>query len=138
MESADGNWLYFVKSPDQPGLWRIPIGRPSRALGGLLQASHLGGLRAGDEETLVADGVRAGFWAAADPGIYWVQFTPGRAGGEIRLLDIRSSQVTVAGRIEKTILPDVPGFSVTRDGRWVLYCQADQFDADLILLEPIR
>ena len=120
MESADGEWLYFVKSAEQPGLWRMPVGASS------------------GEEKLLLDGVRDGFWATTAQGIYWVHFTPGNTGGEIRSLDTRANRAAVVGRIEKAILIAAPGLSATRDGKWILYSQADQFDADLILLEPFH
>ncbi len=141
MESLDGKWLYFVKSRESAGLWRVALGSPARRpswpppleLRGLWRASL-----SGEKETLILESVRPGYWAVARNGILWVQFTPGRTGGEVRFLDTETNKTTEVARIEKTIIREIPGLSATRDGRRILYSQADRFEADLILLDQFR
>ncbi len=139
MESADGEWLYFIKSLQQPGLWRASTGSSSPASWRPnWPAFRERAVRGAGAEMLLLDSVRHGFWATARNGIYWVQFTAGRTGGEIQFLDARTNRIAGVGRIEKPIIREIPGLSTTRDGRWILYSQADQFDADLILLDQFR
>ena len=47
-------------------------------------------------------------------------------------------QVRQVGAIEKSVSRGNPGFSVTRDGRWILWAQVDHVDSDLMLLENFR
>jgi len=126
MESPDGQWLYYVK-PAQPGLWRVPLSPRGPV-----------SMRPSLYETLVLEAVHRGYWAAAGKGIYWVQFTPEKTGGEIRFHNTETNQSSEIGRVQKLIVREIPGFSVTRDGRWILFSQADQSDADLILLDQFR
>ena len=42
------------------------------------------------------------------------------------------------GAIEKDVIRGRPGFSVTRDGRWMVWAQIDHLDSDLMLIEHFR
>lgn len=144
MESLDGRWLYYVKSRERGGLWRVSTeaGRQKPAVAGgnlpLLLRRRWHVPTEGGEDMLLLDSVWRGLWAVAAKGIYFVYFAPGAAGGEIRFLDPETNSIATVGRIEKADFREHQSFSVTRDGRWILYSQADHFDADLVLLDHFR
>ena len=118
LESLDGKWLYFVKSGSRKGLWGVPT--------------------SGGNEELILEAVWPGHWAVAEKGMYFVDFSDWRAGGEVQFYDWETHRIARIGRIDKTISREWPGLSATRDGRWILFSQADQFDSDLILLDHFR
>jgi Tol biopolymer transport system component len=121
-ESADGKYFYYQKArnPTAPGFWRVPV--------------------EGGEETLLFDQQRAGIWrawAVTEKGIYFV-------GGEsprqavIAFYSFSSREVREVFRPEKVVPPGLLGLSVSPDGKWVLYMQADQIGRDIMLVENFR
>jgi hypothetical protein len=114
-ESSDSS-LYYVKSPDHPGLWSIP---PDR----------------GPETAVLAD-VRAGYWAICDAGVYYV--VPGASSGApnlIYFLAFATRQTRPAGVIRSNIYWRTPGFTVSGDGRRMAWSQIDSFESDLMLVD---
>lgn len=115
-ESPNGQTYYFVRNPDVPGLWSVPV--------------------AGGRETLVLPEVHEGWWAMSDTGIYYFVRTPAGSPNAttLRFFEFASSRVsTVPG-------PPTPasiggGLSVPRDGRFVLWTQVDQRTTDLMLID---
>src|SRR5215216_7415070 len=104
-ESINGQFLYYAKSRNVAGIWRVPV--------------------KGGEETLVLDTHKAGYWSAwtvveqgiyfltaeklARPAIEFFSFTTGRVTGVTAL----------AGPFGPWTNPE--GLSVSADGRWILY-----------------
>jgi Tol biopolymer transport system component/DNA-binding winged helix-turn-helix (wHTH) protein len=114
-ESADGQWLYYVK---QGGLWRMPA--------------------AGGEEARILDRVEWGYWAECGTGICFLdrQATPRPA---IEFIDLTTRQTRRLADLEKESgLAQPPGFAVSPDGRWILYKRVDQIENDLLLVENFR
>ena len=115
-EALDGNLLYFTK-PAGLGLWSIPVN--------------------GGEESRVLDSVIPGYWSVSGNGIYFVGATrSGRA--TVQFLSSGGRNLTQIFNIEKPLFRTAPGFSVTRDGRWIAWDQADREESDLMLLENFR
>jgi len=116
--SADGRRIYFVRSADAPGLWSVPAD--------------------GGPETLVLSDVREGYWAVADSGVFFiVPWTQGSTVPDaLRYFGFATHRVS--------ILPAPPrgwghislGFSVPRDGRFVLWTHIDSEITDLMLIDP--
>jgi len=125
VESPDGKFLYYAKAPDfaaggaapRSSLWRVPV--------------------AGGEEVEVAPAAlsRGGFELAAR-GVYLL--LPAGAGGHaLHFFDFaaRTSRLVATLATEK---PLERGFSVSPDGRYLLYTQVDQRGSDLMLIENFR
>lgn len=118
-ESPDNSLVYYVKSPDHPGLWSIPPG--------------------GGPENAVRADVRAGYWAVCDAGIYYV--VPGAsssAPNQICFFAFAARQSRPVGLIEKTLQWSTPGLTVSRDGRRIVWSQIDSVESDLMLVENFR
>jgi Tol biopolymer transport system component len=120
-ESPDGRLLYYTKVPEAgPGLWRVPSG--------------------GGEEVRVLEAVRFGYWAVARGGIYFVDFdVPADAPRPVKFFSVQSRDVAQVGTVENTVSwTNTPGFTVSPDGRWLLYSSLESSDADLMLVDRFR
>ncbi len=117
-ESLDGALLYFVRGLDQPGLWSVP---PN-----------------GGEEREVPDltSIRMGYWGVANSGIAFIDIeNRGLKNNQallrmFRFADFKThtyGTISAATRLFR-------GFSVSSDGRWVLWNQYDDRNRDLMLL----
>jgi hypothetical protein len=99
--------------------------------------------------------VRPGYWAVAEKGIYFVELDDKSAAPQvayyyfnvgtalsipppIKFYDFRTRKITQIGAIEKGVIRDYPGFSVTWDGRYMAWSQVDQGESDLMMLENFR
>ena len=119
-ESMDGQWVYYAKGRDVPGLWRTPA-------------------NGGDEKPVLADFTVGywGYWAVAARGIYFLEpVPPGQAVVKFYSFADHSSRVVAN-------LPHEPpfgdsGFSVARDGRSILYTQVDHSGSDIMLVEDFH
>jgi Tol biopolymer transport system component len=114
-ESADGKHIYYVTEKHPSGVWMIPVG-------------------GGTETQLLSQGGR-GFWALANNGVYFV----GRpeSGQTMEFFSFASR------RREPFLSPPKgarfnTGFSVSPDGRWLLYSQLDREESDIMLLNNFR
>ena len=115
-ESPDGRFLYYVKGGDDvASLWRMPL--------------------EGGEETQVLDSVWCQDFAVVEQGIY---FIPGQPNGEIssvEFLSFATGKVTTIARLGGCA---AWGFSVSPDGRYLLYSQYEGGGNDLMLVENFR
>lgn len=120
-ESPDGSLLYFTKGRTQAGLWSMPVD--------------------GAAESAVVDGVHSSFWSVANDGIFFVDYNPDAARTAhkpVKFFSFETRQVREVASIDKEISNSSPAFSVTRDGRSILWTQIDQRGAQLILVENFR
>ena len=94
----------------------------------------------GGEEVRVLDSVFNNSYGVTSEGIYFmsslgpVQPGPGIIG-EIRFLRFATGEIRKVFSVPK---PVFVGFSVSRDGRSILYTQIDRHGADLMLVEGFR
>lgn len=119
-ESPDGKLLYYTKGRGPGGIFQIPV--------------------AGGEERQVPELLSAGYWrywAVVNEGIYFVSPVP-TARPAIKFFSFATRRVTQIGVLERDPLQGPPGLTVSPDGRWVLYSQADQSISDIMLVENFR
>jgi hypothetical protein len=121
IESPDGRLVYYTNVPELgPGLWSVPTN--------------------GGDEVRVLDSVRFGYWAVARNGIYYIDFdVASDERPRVKFLNFQAHQVMEIGRVEKTVTwKTTPGFSISPDGRWLLYSNLESTDADLMLVDNFR
>jgi Tol biopolymer transport system component len=120
-ESPDGRLLYFTKGRTQAGLWSMPVD--------------------GGTESAVVDGVHSSFWGVANDGIFFVDYNPDArrtAHKSVKFFSFETRKIKEVASIDKEISNASPAFSVTRDGRSIIWTQIDQRGAQLILIENFR
>ena len=119
-ESTDGKWTYYAKGRDRSGLWKVPVD--------------------GGEESEVIASLKAGYWgywAVTDKGIYFIDLKrPSEA--VVELFSFATERVKQLARLPKDPPFGDSGFSISKDGRWVLYTQVDQSGSDIMLVENFR
>lgn len=112
IESADGQTLYLVR-PDQTGIWQRPVA-------------------GGELECVVPDMPASHFqsWMVTAEGVYFVR--PKDVATTVLLYDPRSGDTSEVAEI-----PSYPTtrFSVSPDGRFLLFVRSDRLDIDLELLD---
>jgi Tol biopolymer transport system component/TolB-like protein len=119
-ESPDGKLLFYTKSRSRGGIWQVPVG--------------------GGEERPVPELLGAGYWrywAVVDDGICFVE-PVASARPAIKFYSFATHRVTQIGVLEKDPLHGPPGLTVSPDGRWVLFAQADQSVSDIMLVEDFH
>jgi eukaryotic-like serine/threonine-protein kinase len=111
-ESPDSKFVYYTKSEDGEGLWRIP--------------------RTGGEETQVIDSVIANrAFSITGDGIY---FITGTQSYTIQFFSFHTQQHSTLGKVENPFLY----LTVSPDGRSILWTQNDQSGSDLMLVENFK
>jgi hypothetical protein len=116
LESSDGKTVYYAKSLQATSLWSIPVE-------GGLERQVLGSL---------------GHWsnfAVVDQGIYFIARSDSPPGSSIQFFDFANERIRPVATIEK---PVFSGLTVSPDGQWILYTQADEAGSDLMLVENFR
>lgn len=107
--STDGKFFYYAKGRNIPGIWRVST--------------------AGGEETPVLDHHRVGYWrywAVVEQGIYFATAEKPEQP-LIEFFSFRTGQISPVATLEKPIPNNVPGLSVSPDGRWLIWSQIDQW-----------
>jgi Tol biopolymer transport system component/DNA-binding winged helix-turn-helix (wHTH) protein len=118
-ESVDGKFIYYLKGRGIPGIWRAPVEGGAEVL--VLTQSGVDGRL-----------VRA--WTVSKKGIYFAS-AEDPAKPLIEFYNFATLKVT---RVATLARPLRPVFSVSPDGRWLLYTQEDQFGSDIMLMENFR
>lgn len=113
-ESPDGQFVYYTRGTNEPGIWRVPV--------------------TGGEETRVLEQGRQGAWAVQSQGIYFLRFIA-KAHGAIEFFSFSTGRNTPVAVFEKE---ETYGFTVSADGRQLLWAQLDRNESDLMLLENFR
>ena len=122
IESLDGKYLYYTKSPNEPGLWRLP-------------------LKGGSEEPYI-DTFPSGFWsywAITPKGLYYLDQQEVESVGVkyyLRFRDLRTNRDSRILTFDKR--PFNAGLAISPDGQWALYNQVDQSDSDIMMVENFR
>jgi len=110
-ETRDGQFLYFVKG-QIPGIWRMPA--------------------AGGAETRILEADPFSSWDIVGDQLYF------HDGPRIRSLDLSTGKVTDITGTDPRTMGGAGGFSVTPDGKWLLYARRDQAASDILLLDNFR
>jgi Tol biopolymer transport system component/predicted Ser/Thr protein kinase len=117
-QSFDGNFVYYAKL-GSAGIWKVPVG--------------------GGEETLVLDHGWQGLWALSKEGIYFTD-RDNSVSSVLKYYRFATRQTRIVKEFPKDTKLDWNStvFSVSPDGRWILYSQLDQAGCDLMLMENYR
>ena len=119
-ESPDGQFLYYSRRDGSvdPGIWRVPVG--------------------GGEEKQILDRGIWGYWALTDGGICLID-SAHSGGPVIEFFSFATKEFSILTRLDRSRAPSGPlAISVSGDGRWIYYWQADQIDNDIMLVENFR
>jgi Tol biopolymer transport system component len=118
IESDDGEFLYYGKQnpsyEGSPGVWRIPVG-------------------GGEEEQILGE-IVYGPWTLFEQSIVYA-CTDSESGAAIDRFDLQKKEVTRIATLEH--LPIRTRFSVSPDGRWILYVVSES-ESDIMLVENFR
>lgn len=117
-ESSDGKFVYYAK-PGQPGIWRKPV--------------------AGGVETLILRSGSPNHWGLFDKGVCAVDLNAS-AGPTINCLDLPSNRLTTISTLPRVTRINEGGssFSVSHDGRWILYVSVERQQSDITVVENFR
>ncbi|MBI2684879.1 MAG: PD40 domain-containing protein [Acidobacteria bacterium] len=117
-ESRDGKTVFFVKSVDQPGLWRIPT--------------------EGGPESLVNEGVWQGYWGVGNEDIYFAAIRQASMAYSLSAIHLKDNQARSLLPLNTKLVPLTPGFSITPDGSTLLLLQVDRNEADIMMIDRIN
>lgn len=119
-ESPAGDWVYYAKGQNSAGLWRVAS--------------------SGGTEELVTDRLLAGLWRHWTPHADGIYFVEPRADSkaEILLYDLGTRLFRRVAVLAKPPILQDGGISMSRDGRQVLYSQADQNGSDILVVEGFQ
>jgi Tol biopolymer transport system component/DNA-binding winged helix-turn-helix (wHTH) protein len=115
-ESYDGKTLYFFNELDKRSVHMVSLQPPG-------EESVLKGMPA------VLDGSQ---WTVVPGGIY---FVAADAPKSVRYFDFATKQIRQVFEVDKDFQN---GLSVSPDGRWILYTQADEANSDIMLVEHFQ
>ena len=115
LESSDGKFLYYVKD-DGPGIWRMSSG-------------------GGDEVRILPlpTPEHWGDWALVNGGIYYVDESGTRPS--IEFFAFGTKKTTRIAEVDGLPPPGDPGFTVSPDGKRLIFSQVDRSAVDLMLVE---
>jgi Tol biopolymer transport system component/serine/threonine protein kinase len=118
-ESADGRYLYYAKGRTTEGLWRkrLPDGE---------EEAFISNLRAG----------LWGYWTLAPNGVYFLDWSGPSAPAPVWWQPFEGARKQ-AGTLGPLVIGG-SGFTLSPDGRYLLYSQIDQAGSDILLLEHYR
>ncbi len=119
-ETADGQYLYYLKGRTTPGIWRIPTG--------------------GGEEAPVTDRDQAGLWRSwglVGGRLYYATATP-PLGPRLLFMDLASGQVHEITRMAEAAELTIPSLAISPDGRHILHAQYDERGSDVMMIEHFR
>jgi Tol biopolymer transport system component/DNA-binding winged helix-turn-helix (wHTH) protein len=117
-ESRDGKFVYYTKW-EQRGIWRKPV--------------------EGGPDTLLINNGTTLHWGLFDDGVCMVDLDVA-AGPAINCLDFGSNRVTVVSTLPRgtRINENGPSFSVSHDGRWILYVTVEREESDIMMVDNFR
>jgi Tol biopolymer transport system component len=117
-ESVDGRYVYFS---NQRAIWRVP------AEGGA------------EERAIVPE--HDLLWVVIQPtkkGVYYLEFARGARAMEVSFYDFTTRRNEVAFRIKDADFFQAMSFSISPDGKYILYPRVDQGQINLMLVENFR
>lgn len=118
-ESADKNRAQdYIRGGTPGGLWSLPVD--------------------GGPDTLLIPSVPHGYWSVTNRGIFFVDFSVPQDSPDpkpVRFFDFATRRITQVASIEKRVQWGAMNFSVTADGRRMLWAQIDHESADIMLVQ---
>lgn len=99
-ESPDGAWVYYVKSAEAPGLWKVP---PD-----------------GGDEIPVLDSVTEGEWSVTPEGIFFMYFGTAERSRNIQFFSFAHPATEFVYRTSADATRNCPGFAASNDGRSII------------------
>jgi Tol biopolymer transport system component len=159
--SRDSHWIYFGSGRNHgPQIWRMPSGGGAATQitrGGGMQAREAedgmlyytkvpedgAGLwsvpREGGPAVKILDEPFTGHWALNKKGIYFVDFfVPSGSPRPVKFFSFATRQTTQIGTVEAEVNAGFGGFTISPDGRWLLYTKLERNEADLMLVDNFR
>lgn len=118
-ESFDGQSVYYAKSRDNGGLWRVPV-------------------NGGKEEPVISGLRNWGWWALAQKGIYFIEQQSKQEQCTLKFLTFASADTQEIAVLPKAPIGMTPGMALSPDGRWLLLTQMDNVESDIKLVENFR
>jgi Tol biopolymer transport system component len=117
LESPDGTGLYFTRT-DSAGIWRMPIagGPPRKVVEGPGPAYPAG-------------------WSMTRAGLFFVNHATRPA--QLGFFDFGSGQTTVVASYEHPAVWGDPGFSVSPDGRVLLFNRREYTSYDIMVADGV-
>lgn len=119
VESADGKYVYFRS---RRSFWRVPVN---------------GGE---EEEAIIPD--HDLFWTTTiqptKKGVYYIEFERSARAMVVSFYDFATKKSTVAYRMRSMDMQSGATFSVSPDGKYILYPRVDQSQTNLMLVENFR
>lgn len=122
LEARDGKSIYYTKF-NEPGIFQVPVD--------------------GGQEVKVVDDPPGSFWGyfgVGPDGLYIVEEigTNGKNRLGFKFFDFATRKITVMGETDGTLYVGAPGFTISPDGRYMLYVQLDEARSNLMLAENFR
>jgi Tol biopolymer transport system component len=115
-ESPDGRMLFYQKDHEEvTSLWKVPV--------------------EGGEETQVLESVCCLNFAVVDEGIYFINESRGGDNPSIEYLNFATRKIETIATLGNAA---AYGFSVSPDGRSLLYSQYQPWESDLWMVENFR
>jgi Tol biopolymer transport system component len=119
IESADGKYIYFRS---RRTFWRVPV-------------------QGGDEEEFIVPD-RDLIWATTiqptKKGVYYIEFERSARAMAVSFYDFATKRSSVVYRMKNADMGNGGTFSVSPDGRYILYPRVDQSQTNLMLVENFR
>lgn len=109
--------MYYLKGFDSGSIWRVSV--------------------EGREETFVVDGPTPnfwGYWTLLPNGICFATPTRG-APALVKYFDFASKRTTLVGHLDTPAIVFSSGFSMTPDGKSILYVKMKPTTSDIILVK---
>jgi Tol biopolymer transport system component len=114
-ESLDGRQLFYTKF-SEAGIWAMPVD--------------------GGRENIVWRGPGPEYWSNWAPAKDGAYFTaPSGASSEIEFLDFKTKRISHIAKLEK---PSFYGFTVSPDGRSIVYSQWDRSEHNILVMKNFR